>query len=224
MPKFTREEVEFIKSNFYNMKIMDIANRLNRPKYSVYSKIRSLGMIKIKKKKWTQDEVDFLKKNCNNYKPSDLAKLMSRDYSSVIRKIRELDILPIRMVLWTKTEDTILNSMAGNYAPIDIAKRLNKSINAVRARAKRLNIKLTQGIMPIAKISKIVGVHPATISRYFKKIPEIRFTGGRIGLYKINPEIDIPKVVNAIMNNNIALNSCRAPLKQLEKAANGEWE
>jgi transcriptional regulator with XRE-family HTH domain len=102
----------------------------------------------------------------------------------------------------------------------DVAKKLGVTRCAVEHRSNRLGIKWNQGIVTRRGIARALGVSERTVKRYTELLDN-RPMGIKEG--KMSTKA-IPVIAQAILDNPIALGRCAASLKQLEKAAAGEWD
>ena len=80
---FTNEEVEYIKQNYANSTLNNIAEHLNKSPSSVYNVVYRLGIIKQPHNKWTEEEIDFLKNNYINMTSEEISKYINHSIDAI---------------------------------------------------------------------------------------------------------------------------------------------
>lgn len=94
MKKYTFEEINYIKNNYYIMSAKEIADYLNRPVSSIQCKISELGLSKAgaKNSSWTDEQIDILKANYQVLSYSQLCELIGKTEKAIKIKAHKLGI------------------------------------------------------------------------------------------------------------------------------------
>lgn len=88
---YTEEDIRFLKSNYQNMTIEEIAEVLGKTYSSVFSKARTLGLSKTgcKNNKWSEEEISFIKDHYQDMTTNEIAKHLNRTPKAVhVKKSR----------------------------------------------------------------------------------------------------------------------------------------
>ena len=214
-------EREFIELAIQTtLPINEIARRINRSYHQVYHHIRINKLHRKKLKAWKESEIAYVKMSAGKVPIGHIAKVLGRSYHSVTGKMRHLGISTDDRRKWTHKEDDLLYDCAGTMRMEDMAKKLGVTRCAVEHRSNRLGIKWNQGIVTRRGIARAIGVSERTVKRYTELLNN-RSMGIKNGKISI---LAIPIIAQAILDNPIATGRCNASLKQLEKAAAGEWD
>ena len=82
---YTEEEISFLKSNYQNMTIEEIADALGRTYSSIFSKARKLGLSKTgcKNNKWSEEEISFIKDHYQDMTTNEIAEYLNRTPKAV---------------------------------------------------------------------------------------------------------------------------------------------
>lgn len=94
MKKYTFEEINYIKNNYYAMSAREIADYLDRPISSVQDKISELGLSKsgAKNSTWTDEQINILKANYQILSYSQLCNLIGKTEKAIKVKAHKLGI------------------------------------------------------------------------------------------------------------------------------------
>lgn len=94
MKKYTFEEMNYIKNNYYTMSAKEIADYLDRPVSSVQDKISELGLSKAgaKNSAWTDEQINILKTNYQILSYSQLCNLIGKTEKAIKVKAHKLGI------------------------------------------------------------------------------------------------------------------------------------
>lgn len=94
---YSKEELDFIKSNYSDIPIEEIASSLNRTPKAIRSKIGLLGLklAELPRNdpyKWSEHEIEFIKDNYSNMSDAKIAKVLCLNVSLVCRKRLDLGL------------------------------------------------------------------------------------------------------------------------------------
>ena len=93
MPRWTDEEIQYLKENYVDTDIEILAKQLNRSKDAIYIKSNYLGLNKgDTAQKWTEEEVKYLKDNYADVDNETLAKNLNKKIRSVMYKACQFDL------------------------------------------------------------------------------------------------------------------------------------
>lgn len=87
--RWSKEEVDFLLSNYTTMLSKDIAEKLGRTDVSVRSKLNHLGIVK---KHYTEDEVAFMKAHRHDMSKKEIAARLGRTESAIKEKMKRAGI------------------------------------------------------------------------------------------------------------------------------------
>ena len=135
---FTNEEVEYIKQNYANSTVKNIAKHLNKNTSCIYNVIRKLGILKQPHNKWTEDEINFLKNNYINMTSEEISKYINHTIDAINTMRDRLGL--IRNANWTNDEVEFLKCNFDKMSHDNIGKQINKTESAVRAKCFDLNL------------------------------------------------------------------------------------
>lgn len=136
---WTKEDIEYCKSNFNKKTSTQIANDLGRTLNSVSYKLRSLGLIR-KNTKWTEEETQFIKDN-QHLQYSEIAILLNRHPDSIRKKSKDLGLYKHhKLIKWTEKEIKFVKDNYKKYNTQLLASKLNKSYSNVYKKKKELNL------------------------------------------------------------------------------------
>lgn len=96
---FTKEEVDYIKSNYKEMTAPELAEKLNRGVSSIYTKIYNLGLKKTSFERYSKQEDDFIKKHYANLSDKAIAQQLGRTKQGITARRK--------LLMLAKTEDMI---------------------------------------------------------------------------------------------------------------------
>lgn len=94
--RWTKEDIDYLISNYSIKNIIGIANDLNRTKDSVCKKAKRLGLTR-ELKRWTENEIDFLIDKWGRRPADDIGKELGRSIKSIRKKAIELKLGPERI-------------------------------------------------------------------------------------------------------------------------------
>lgn len=91
---FTEEDVKFLKANYQNMTIEEIAEALGKTYSCVFSKARKIGLSKTgcKNNKWSEEEILFIKEHYQDMTTNEIAEYLNRTPKAVHVKKSRLGI------------------------------------------------------------------------------------------------------------------------------------
>lgn len=91
--RWTEEEVEFLKENFWKVSWDVLTEELGRSVGAIQRKASYLKVTKPKPKEvWTESEDDFIKENYKNMKYKEIAEILGRNVFLVQKRGRELNL------------------------------------------------------------------------------------------------------------------------------------
>lgn len=135
---YTNEEIQYIKDNFSNMTIQQIANTLNKEKSSVYNVARKLGLKKQQHNKWTDEEIDFLKINYINMTSEEISCHINHSIDAINTMRDKLKL--IRNNAWSEYEIKFLKDNFESTLFCELSKILGRTEGAIRAKCFDLNL------------------------------------------------------------------------------------
>lgn len=91
---WTKEEIKYAESLFnFGKTYKEIAEKINRPEYSVAKLLRELGYAYSSPIHWKQEEIEYLKENYKDMTYDEIAKELGRTEKAVSAKSRELGFI-----------------------------------------------------------------------------------------------------------------------------------
>lgn len=135
---YTEEEIKYIKDNFSNMTVKQIASHLNKQESSVYNVIRKLGLTKQKHSKWTDKEIEFLKSNYINMTSEEISRYINHSIDAINTMRDKLGL--IRNKNWLDEEIQFLKDNFESVLFSELSKTLGRTEGAIRAKCFDLNL------------------------------------------------------------------------------------
>ena len=139
MSDFSKEELDYIISNFETKEIKEIAEVLGRSVASIAQKCHRLGLRK-KAELWSAEELAFLKAHAKDMSLSELSQKLNRSKLAIHRQCFIHNIRCQRTDLWHETEDQYLRDNYATHTYSQMAKILNRSVSAVSNRCQKLKL------------------------------------------------------------------------------------
>ena len=135
---YTNEEIQYIKDNFVNMTIKQIAKTLNKDANSICSAVRKLGLKKQKHNKWTDDEIAFLRDNYINMTSEEISHHINHSVDAINTMRDRLKL--IRNSAWSDSEIEFLRNNFETTLFSELSKTLGRTESAIRAKCFDLNL------------------------------------------------------------------------------------
>lgn len=139
----TNEDYDFIKKNYNNMSVIEIAKILSKAKSTIYKAIYKLNLEYDNRngKPWTKEEIDFLKENFNKYTYAEIAKKLKRSEKAVQSRAHMLNIVKKETSKnWTKEEIEFLKENINKLNYKEISKHINRTIGAIYNKVYELQL------------------------------------------------------------------------------------
>lgn len=95
--KWTEDEIEFLKDNWNELRIQEIADSLDRTYTAVYTKSKVLGLGSNKleyKRVWTEEEENYLADNWGAISVKTIAKNLNRTENAILVRVARLGLGP----------------------------------------------------------------------------------------------------------------------------------
>jgi len=186
--KWTEDKVQFLIDNYNQMSIDEIAEKLNISKWTIYDKVKELGIGK--QFKWTNAKIEILKEY---YPIGDwdilFEKLGITNKRCITDKACSLGI-HMDSKVWTQTEEQYLINNYNKLTISEMAKYLNRTESAIMTRGYKLNI-TNSNIWTDEDLELLRELYPIHSNKYLSenvfttKSPEsIRTKGLLLGLHK----------------------------------------
>jgi predicted transcriptional regulator len=135
---YTDEEIQYVKNNFKNMTIKQIANNLNKKESSVYNVVRKLGLVKQAHSKWTDEEVEFLKENYIHMTSEEISEYVKHSVDAINTMRDRLGL--IRNKNWSESEIQFLKDNFESTLFSELSKTLGRTENAIREKCFDLSL------------------------------------------------------------------------------------
>lgn len=135
---YTEEEIQYVKNNFKNMTIKQIANNLNKKESSVYNVVRKLGLIKQEHNKWSDEEIEFLKTNYISMTSEEISCYIKHSVDAINTMRDRLGL--IRNKHWSEKEIQFLKDNFELTLFSELSKVLGRTEGAIRAKCFDLNL------------------------------------------------------------------------------------
>lgn len=135
---YTKEEIQFIKDNFANMTIKQIAKTLSKDENSIYNAVRKLGLKKQKHNKWTDDEIAFLRDNYINMTSEQISHHITHSVDAINTMRDRLKL--VRNSAWSDSEIEFLRNNFETTLFSELSKTLGRTEGAIRAKCFDLNL------------------------------------------------------------------------------------
>jgi len=134
---WSKEELRFLRKNFWEMDFKVMAKKLGRTHAAVRSRANKLGLRSVVY--WTAKEEALLKKQYLRSEVKDIAKKLGRTVSSV--KARALKLGLLRLTLWSEEEIWKLHKLYPTHSLEEICRRIDRPLSAIKAQAKRQGLR-----------------------------------------------------------------------------------
>ena len=135
---YTKEEIQYIKDNFANMTIKQIAEVLSKDENSIYNAVRKLGLKKQKHNKWTDDEISFLRGNYINMTSEEISHYINHSVDAINTTRDRLKL--VRNSAWSNDEIEFLKNNFETTLFSELSKSLGRTEGAIRAKCFELNL------------------------------------------------------------------------------------
>lgn len=145
---WTKDEEEFLKSNYKTKSDYEIGQKLNRSPVGILKKRlknnwkRPDGlhiMYNYPEKAWTEEELMFLIENFNELDIDELQTTLNRSEKAIQAKAARIGIM-VQNTSWQEKEDEYLKKNYKEQTTIQIAKHLNRSERSVYHRRIELGL------------------------------------------------------------------------------------
>jgi len=139
---WNKEKTEYLKQNYGEMKVKDIAAELNTTKQAVKDKASKLSITE-KEGKWDKDEIHYLKQNYgpnSNNTAKEIAKKLDRSLDSVQNKIKNEGLSYVEQKSFTKQELEFLEESYEDFTHKELAKKLDRHKATVTNQLNRMNL------------------------------------------------------------------------------------
>lgn len=139
----TTEDCEFIKSNYQNMTVKELAEKLNKKPVTIYKTIKKLNLQYENRdgKIWTQKEIDYLSKNYETMTYTEIGYELKRTPKSVMGKAHYLGLIKSNNSKnWTEEELTYLKENINSKSYDEISKHIHRSISAIYTKVWELQL------------------------------------------------------------------------------------
>ena len=135
---YTNEEIDYIKENYSNKTIKELANKLDKTCGSITNVVRRLGLVKQSHKPWTEEDVAYLQANYKNKTSEEIAKSLGRTVHSVNAQRDRLELF--KHEPWNECEVGYLIENFETMTHLELGKRLKRTEQAVRAKCFELDL------------------------------------------------------------------------------------
>lgn len=135
---YIEEEIQYIKNNFSNMTVKQIAANLNKKESSVYNVIRKLGLIKQEHNRWTDEEINFLKDNYINMTSEQISHHIKHSVDSINTMRDRLNL--VRNKNWSNEEIQFLKDNFESTLFSELSKMLGRTEGSIRAKCFELDL------------------------------------------------------------------------------------
>lgn len=135
---YTQEELEYIKENYCNMTLKEIANKLNKSEGSICNAARKMGIIKQPHKVWSEEEIQYLKDNYIDKTSEEISKYLNRSVVSINAERDKLGL--VRHEAWSNEEVDYLIDNFQSMTHEEIGRNLDRTTQAVTAKCFDLDL------------------------------------------------------------------------------------
>ena len=135
---YTENEIQYIKNNFVNMTIKQIANNLSKKESSVYNVVRRLGLVKQEHNKWTDEDIKFLKSNYICMTSEEISRCINHSIDAINTMRDRLNL--VRNKNWSDEEIQFLKDNFESTLFCELSKVLGRTEGAIRAKCFDLNL------------------------------------------------------------------------------------
>ena len=135
---YTDEEIQYIKNNFANMTVKQIANNLDKKETSVYNVVRKLGLIKQEHNKWTDKDISFLKENYVQMTSEEISNYIPHSVDAINTMRDKLHL--VRNKNWSNEDMQFLKDNFELKLFSELSNILGRTENAIRAKCFELNL------------------------------------------------------------------------------------
>lgn len=140
--KWTKKDDQFLIDNYTSLSMKELADRMNRTKYSISSRIQKLGLsnLHFKKKPWTEVEEQYLRNYGKLYSIEVITAALGRTVRSIRLKLCELNTVK-RCKMWSEDDVSYLVKHYGTLKTNVIAQRMGRSLGSIYFKINELKSK-----------------------------------------------------------------------------------
>ena len=144
--EYTKEELNFIKSNWGIIPISEMARQLNVSRIMIENQAKQLNLPKLGNnpyRKWKKNKIEKLKTLAKDKTISELAKYFKTTNEAIITVAHKNNIELIdNKIHWTKEDNNLLREYSKTCDLGEIATLMNRTTSAIRLQALRLGINI----------------------------------------------------------------------------------
>jgi len=136
---FTQEEIQYLKNNYAQKTVGDIAEKLHKNKATIIYKACKLGLNN-DVYYFSKDDINYIKNNYGEFSIKDISEHLNKSYDSVVTKANKLGLC--KKEKWTEEEIEILKQVYPNYTNKKISKDflLNRNPTSIATMAHKFNL------------------------------------------------------------------------------------
>lgn len=150
-----KKEIDFIKENYKNKKVKELANLLNRNENSIQLKAQKINLNKYKKSRiWQKKERLFFVENYGKkMKIEEIASILNRTINDVKYKAYKLKLKSflLKKYKWKDEEIKVLRENYGKKTVKVISQMLHKKERSIIDKANKLNLKSSLNLKELFK-------------------------------------------------------------------------
>ena len=145
-PKFTDDDLKYIKDNWGIIPVTDMARNLGYTRTMIQTQADKMNLPKLGNNpynRWTDEKLKELEKLASIKTITQLAKHFKTTNDAIITVgYRNGIFFNDDKVKWTEEENEMLRNLAKSYDLSELAEKMNKSTSSIRLQAQRKNIKI----------------------------------------------------------------------------------
>lgn len=139
----SENDLNFLKDNYNKLSVIEIAEKLNKSKTTIYKHIYKLGLHFDNKvgKPWTNEEIDYLKNNYKKFTYKKLAEKLNKTEKGVNGKLHGLGLTKSNNSKnWKQEEIEYLKEAVLTKSYKEIQEHLGRSRNAIYNKVYELQL------------------------------------------------------------------------------------
>lgn len=135
---YTQEELNYLKDNYLDKNVKELAKILGKTSGSISYAIRELGLLKQKHQPWSDEEIQFLKDHYIDMTSEEISQHINHSVNAINTQRDRLHL--IRNNLWEENEVEFLRNNFSKMSYKEIGNKLGRSASAVTAKCFDLNL------------------------------------------------------------------------------------
>lgn len=144
---YSKEDDQYLITNFASGDIIEISNLLNRSPSSVYNRAKTLGLALGNNtgglwKRWTKDDIAYLRENYDKKPIEEIVEYLGREKRTIRVKASNLGLTPYskRYTPWSDDEVAFLRENYGKIPNKELSEKMGRTSDTINTTANNLGL------------------------------------------------------------------------------------